>query len=121
VAGDCDSGGRPADDGQSTYLGYWATLSPSQILCAVRVRIVADPLPTTYSVQPPIYAGQPLAAEIRITTSFHWGAGHHQTGRAYRMRFDVEEMVRSWLVSGRKRGDFSARVRIFLPALCTQC
>jgi len=28
------------------------------------------------------------------------------------MRFDVEEMVREWLVSGRKRGDFAARVRL---------
>jgi hypothetical protein len=26
------------------------------------------------------------------------------------MRFDVEEMVREWLVSGRKRGDFAAKV-----------
>lgn len=30
------------------------------------------------------------------------------------MRFDVEEMVREWLVSGRKRGDFAARVSEFV-------
>ena len=26
------------------------------------------------------------------------------------MRFDIEEMVRDWLISGRKRGDFKAEV-----------
>lgn len=26
------------------------------------------------------------------------------------MRFDVEEMTKDWLVSGRKRGDFVAKV-----------
>lgn len=30
------------------------------------------------------------------------------------MRFDVEEMVRDWLVSGRKRGDFAAKAFLFL-------
>lgn len=28
------------------------------------------------------------------------------------MRFDIEELVRDWLVSGRKRGDFEARVAV---------
>jgi hypothetical protein len=30
--------------------------------------------------------------------------------RKYMMRFDVEEMVSDWLVSGQKRGDFAAMV-----------
>lgn len=30
----------------------------------------------------------------------------------YRMRFDVEELLSDWLVSGQKRGDFIAKVRI---------
>ncbi|KAJ7940762.1 trafficking protein particle complex subunit 10 [Mycena leptocephala] len=51
---------------------------------------------------PSLYAGQPIPAILTIHTSFHWD-------RAYMMRFDVEEMVREWLVSGRKRGDFAAR------------
>lgn len=29
---------------------------------------------------------------------------------SYRMRFDIEEMSKDWLVSGRKRGDFIAVV-----------
>ncbi|KAF7322882.1 hypothetical protein HMN09_00067600 [Mycena chlorophos] len=34
---------------------------------------------------------------------------HHAIAqRKYMLRFDVEEMVRDWLVSGRKRGDFAA-------------
>jgi hypothetical protein len=65
----------------------------------------------------PLYAGQPLQAELSIATAFHWGAGHAQPARAYRLRFDVEEMVRDWLVSGRKRGDFAARVRARPPRL----
>lgn len=28
------------------------------------------------------------------------------------MRFDIEELVRDWLVSGRKRGDFEAKVTL---------
>jgi hypothetical protein len=30
------------------------------------------------------------------------------------MRFDVEEMVRDWLIGGRKRGDFEATVGLHL-------
>ncbi|KAK0459605.1 uncharacterized protein EV420DRAFT_1307323 [Desarmillaria tabescens] len=53
------------------------------------------------------YAGQPIPAVLSIQTSFHWDASGEKE-REYRMRYDVEEMVRDWLVSGRKRGDFSA-------------
>ncbi|KAK0450746.1 hypothetical protein EV421DRAFT_2050577 [Armillaria borealis] len=53
------------------------------------------------------YAGQPIPAVLSIQTSFHWDASGGKE-RKYRMRYDVEEMVRDWLVSGRKRGDFSA-------------
>ena len=59
---------------------------------------------------PPLYAGQPISAELTIETSFHWG--ENADGQAYRMRFDVEELVRDWLVSGRKRGDFMAKVHV---------
>ena len=33
------------------------------------------------------------------------------------MRFDLEEMTKDWLVSGRKRGDFIAKVRIMIVCL----
>jgi hypothetical protein len=62
-----------------------------------------------------LYAGQPISALITISTTFHWGIGGE--GKTYRMRFDIEEMVREWLVSGRKRGDFVAKVRASLYRL----
>jgi hypothetical protein len=47
---------------------------------------------------------------LTITTSFHWGESRNCSNHQYMLRFDVEEMVKEWLVSGRKRGDFSATV-----------
>lgn len=34
------------------------------------------------------------------------------------MRFDIEELVRDWLVSGRKRGDFEAKVTLYHLTSC---
>ncbi|KAF9264760.1 hypothetical protein L218DRAFT_979450 [Marasmius fiardii PR-910] len=56
----------------------------------------------------PIYAGQPIPAAVNIHTSFHWGSSHGDERRQYVMQYDVEEMVREWLISGRKRGNFVA-------------
>jgi hypothetical protein len=60
-----------------------------------------------------LYAGQPIQALLSINTSFHWGPGTYEEKKekTYRMRFDVEELIDDWLVSGQKRGDFSAKVR----------
>ena len=58
----------------------------------------------------PLYAGQPICATLTIHTSFHWGSSAGDSERRYMMQFDVEEMIRDWLVSGRKRGDFAAMV-----------
>jgi hypothetical protein len=66
--------------------------------------------PKTSSKHSFLYAGQPISAELTIQTSFHWGSGRSGEGKSHRLRFDVEEMVREWLVSGRKRGDFVATV-----------
>ncbi|KAG6336920.1 hypothetical protein ID866_2158 [Astraeus odoratus] len=57
----------------------------------------------------PIYAGQPLSATLSVTTYLHWSdpESKHQQ---YRMRYDVEERTKDWLISGRKRGDFSVQV-----------
>lgn len=59
-------------------------------------------------------AGQPVQALLSINTSFHWGPGGYEAKKekTYRMRFDVEELLSDWLVSGQKRGDFLAKVRI---------
>ncbi|KAI0053990.1 hypothetical protein FA95DRAFT_1529824 [Auriscalpium vulgare] len=80
------------------------------ILAAACLRILSSPFST--SSQPvndltPLYAGQPISALLSIRTSFHWGV-RDSSRKSYRMRFDIEEMVRDWLVSGRKRGDFEA-------------
>ena len=86
-----------------------------QILAAVRFRILATPFsgeatPPTHLL-PPLYAGQPIPALLSIQTSFHWGTKQAAGPKSYQMRFDVEEMVRDWLIGGRKRGDFEATVR----------
>jgi trafficking protein particle complex subunit 10 len=61
---------------------------------------------------PPLYAGQPITAMLTIQTSFHWTPPEDSDKQSYVMRFDVEEMTKDWLVSGRKRGDFIAKVSI---------
>lgn len=81
-----------------------------QILAAARLRILAAPLLADSNQLPPLYAGQPIPALLSIQTSFHWGTEQDADRTSYQMRFDVEEMVRDWLISGRKRGDFEAKV-----------
>jgi hypothetical protein len=82
-----------------------------QIVVAARIRIFSNPFQTEGQQKaPPLYAGQPFSAALSITTSFHWGSGGADKGVEFKMRFDIEEMVRDWLVSGRKRGDFTAKV-----------
>ena len=58
-----------------------------------------------------MYAGQPVLAQVVIHNSFHWGSVGYENPE-FRMRYDVEERVKDWLVSGRKRGDFIAKVFI---------
>jgi len=80
------------------------------IVAAARVRIFSMPYManTSSDVLPPLYAGQPVSAVLSIETSFHWGKRPIDEGCTYLMRFDVEEMIQEWLVSGRKRGEFAA-------------
>ncbi|KAG5647176.1 hypothetical protein DXG03_001133 [Asterophora parasitica] len=56
----------------------------------------------------PLFAGQPISARVTIHTSFHWGSSAGDKERRYFLRYDVEEMVRDWLVSGPKRGNLVA-------------
>jgi hypothetical protein len=56
-----------------------------------------------------MYAGQPILVQVVIHSSFHWGSVGYENPE-FRMRYDVEERVKDWLVSGRKRGDFIAKV-----------
>ncbi|KAL0580266.1 hypothetical protein V5O48_001771 [Marasmius crinis-equi] len=75
-----------------------------EIVASVNLKIAPEVLQDAK----PIYAGQPIPATITIHTSFHWGTSHGDPNRQYAMQYDVEEMVREWLVSGRKRGNFVA-------------
>lgn len=61
-----------------------------------------------------LYAGQPITATLSVHSSFHWGTSANDKERKYVMQYDVEEMVKEWLVSGKKRGTFIATVRVFL-------
>jgi len=72
-----------------------------QILSAVKVNFV--------NCDEPMYAGQPVLVHVVIHNSFHWGSVGHEEPE-FRMRYDVEEHVKDWLISGRKRGDFITKV-----------
>jgi hypothetical protein len=56
-----------------------------------------------------LYAGQPISAVLTVDTSLHWGS-ENPKGHQYMLRYDIEELVKDWLVSGCKRGDFVAKV-----------
>jgi hypothetical protein len=83
----------------------------------MRFRILATPFSgesTQTHPLPPLYAGQPIPALLSIQTFLHWGPKQDASRKTYHMRFDVEEMVRDWLIGGRKRGDFEATVGSYL-------
>ena len=81
-----------------------------KIVAAARIRIMSSSKNSLKHQFPPLYAGQPISALLSVTTSFHWGGTQKGPDRRYKMRFDIEEMVKEWLVSGQKRGDFVAAV-----------
>jgi hypothetical protein len=88
-----------------------------KIVAAASIRLLSTPFAKqtteTQGPLPSLYAGQPISANIAIHTSFHWGSSPSDTNQRYLLRFNVEEMVREWLVSGPKRGDFIAKVHVF--------
>ncbi|GJJ15396.1 hypothetical protein Clacol_009672 [Clathrus columnatus] len=58
----------------------------------------------------PLYAGQPVSATVSISSSCHWVGPTGQSSDKYRytIKFDIQEMVDDWLISGHKRGEFIA-------------
>ena len=76
-------------------------------------QIIVQPSPLSHDINSdqlsPIYAGQPIHATLILKTSFHW-AEKEGKQPSYKMRYDVEERVKDWLLCGRKRGDFVATV-----------
>jgi len=70
-------------------------------------QITIQPSDTQSDHLPPVYAGQPISATLILQTSFHWAEKEGKQS-SYKMRYDVEERVKDWLLCGRKRGDFVA-------------
>jgi trafficking protein particle complex subunit 10 len=105
-----NSCGCTSDERQ--LLSYFRSMAPNhihfQINAAARLRLLPPTLIPKHKKSHSLYAGQPISAILSIDTSLHWGT--EQSGNSYMLRFDVEEMVRDWLVSGPKRGDFMAKV-----------
>ncbi|KAK7693660.1 hypothetical protein QCA50_003229 [Cerrena zonata] len=79
------------------------------IVAAARLRVLANPfkIDQTESL-PPLFAGQPISALLSIKASFHWAPPEDADKRSYRMRYDIEERTKDWLVSGQKTGEFVA-------------
>ncbi|KAH9048160.1 trafficking protein particle complex subunit 10 [Lactarius hengduanensis] len=102
--------GRPADTSDASWreIRIQVDVPLMEILAAVRLRILATPSLEDSNQLPPLYAGQPIPVLLSIQTSFHWGT-KQDANPSYQMRFDIEEAVRDWLISGRKRGDFEAK------------
>ncbi|KAI0319372.1 trafficking protein particle complex subunit 10 [Amylostereum chailletii] len=104
---------RPADVSGGTWreITIPVDIPLMTILAAARLTILPTPFPTSAPSSRerlPLYAGQPVSANLTIQTSLHWGSGD-RSRKSYRLRFDVEELIRDWLVSGRKRGDFEVK------------
>ncbi|THH29639.1 hypothetical protein EUX98_g4553 [Antrodiella citrinella] len=78
------------------------------ILAAASLQISSNPFSLDPTRALDMFAGQPIHAVLTIRTSFHWAPTEDSDTESYRMRFDIEEMSKDWLVSGRKRGDFIA-------------
>lgn len=100
----------------------WIITKFLQIVAAARIRIISTPFAkeTPAEELPPLYAGQPISANLTIFTTYHWGLSPSDTYRQYILRFNIEEMVREWLVSGPKRGDFVAKVRFLRSFMNTR-
>jgi hypothetical protein len=48
---------------------------------------------------------------MTIRTSFHWGAVESDGVKSsYKMAFEIQDSRRDWLVSGRRKGEFTATV-----------
>ncbi|KAI0957407.1 hypothetical protein AcW1_005812 [Taiwanofungus camphoratus] len=91
----------------------------THILAAACLRILHNAFSTETSSSRlfPLFAGQPISAVVTVTTSFHWAPLEDTNASRYWLRYDVEDMTQDWLVSGRKRGEFLAKVRA--PDLCS--
>ena len=93
-----------------------------QILAAARLQFLENPFSDgkekIVKRTRPLYAGQPISALLTIQTSFHWAPPEDTKVESYLMRYDIEDLISDWLVSGCKRGDFVAKVRVVIRLKC---
>jgi len=112
LEGNSDSNGCPFDECEFTpCFRLLASCDNSKIVAAVAIQVLSTPFATTSNNLPSLHAGQPISAHLIIHTSFHWGESSNEASQ-YLLRFNIEEVIREWLISGPKRGDFVAVVRI---------
>ncbi|KAF8602102.1 hypothetical protein BDV93DRAFT_220356 [Ceratobasidium sp. AG-I] len=58
----------------------------------------------------PKYAGQPVDVAVTIAACFHWNGSNENAEEKHPMRYDVVcDMDSGWLVSGPKRGEYTAQ------------
>ena len=102
---------------QATHCIWRWLIVVFEILAAARLQILESPFAagagaeTTEKRTRPLYAGQPISALLTVKTSFHWAPPEDTRVESYVMRYDIEDLIHDWLVSGRKRGDFVAKVQ----------
>ena len=83
-----------------------------QIVAAARITILRAPFgsATDSGSMMPLYAGQPISAEVKIDTSFHWSPSANDRSQEFLMWYNIDEIIRDWLISGPKQGEFVAKV-----------
>jgi len=81
-------------------------------VAAARITILGTPFGsvTGSGLTMPLYAGQPISAELRIDTSFHWSPSANDRCQEFSMWYNIDEIIRDWLISGPKQGEFVAKV-----------
>ncbi|KAH8829685.1 trafficking protein particle complex subunit 10 [Flagelloscypha sp. PMI_526] len=107
----------PPDSGPWRTIIMPVDVPQMQIVASVSLDIMATPFASRGAEDelPPLYAGEPISAILRVHASFHWGGSLGESDRKYRIRYDVQEMVQDWLISGRKRGDIWIQASIYKP------
>ncbi|KLO12624.1 hypothetical protein SCHPADRAFT_998021 [Schizopora paradoxa] len=82
------------------------------LLASTSIHVAENPfstVPRAIGRKGNLFAGQPFTAVVSVNVSCYWSGREDAANRPYRMRFEVDEMIRDWLISGQKRGEFCAK------------
>lgn len=87
-----------------------------QIVATARISLesAADSTELRSRTRSIFIAGQPIKAILTIHTSFRWAGQEKIVDNSFRLRFNVEEMLKHWLISGQRQGEFNAEVLLIL-------